>query len=459
MPPFFLPVDAIVFWSLTLAALSVCVGAVCVRYRDEGLYSSAFVFCLGAFVYFFSVPLERFIRGQVEEVLHGEHFQVAAPGIIYFKIASMGIAGVIAFALSLQATGFKTHMADSRAPLTQTGGTRLFELALMAFWAGLVAIMLIFFYDFIRHVSLSYEASYSTQYNSPLPTLIMQIICLLNSILAVILAMRRKILPIIVAALLFLVNFYLAFLLKEKSPGVIALIGMGYLYFYWVRFKSVALLGALAGVILALFVLKPVYNILNEYAYTEKPQSVMTHLLNINSRFTFTNLDSSGPMLVSAHILKEDAAPSYGRDLLQSMSIFVPRFIWSDRPLDASEAFAKKMIPTWEPGIGLGYSPVIEGFVNFGFWFSWVEFVLFGLVWGYMWRGFMRLFRDYGAPAHLDVIYRIAGYYVLILFFRGMLAGVMKQTLMYMIPFAIALAGMQFLAWVWQRFHRRRMVA
>jgi hypothetical protein len=157
-------------------------------------------------------------------------------------------------------------------------------------------------------------------------------------------------------------------------------------------------------------------------------------------------------MAVTAHILANQETITYGRGLVDTFSIFVPRVIWPDRPMDPSEAFAKDVIPNWEPGMGLGYSPLIEAYTNFGLWFSFLEFLAFGLVWGWMWRGFMRLFTFYNAPMHLDIIYRIAGYYVLLMFFRGLIAGSLKQALMYLIPFSIALAGMQILVYIWHKW-------
>lgn len=454
MPPFFLPVDALFFWSMTVVMLVISIGVVRAGIKSEGLYSTLLLFSLGTFFYFLAIPLEKLARGMTTLPMLNHFISVPVTTDFHIRIFVMGLAGLVFFALGLLGSGFKSKSPDVSS-VDVGGRVRQFESALWLMWLGLIAIMFIFFQDFLHGVLQSYEASYSEQYAQPLPTLICQLIELLNSILAIFLALKKRFFSLLGALCMLSLNFALSLLFKEKGPAVISLIGIGYLYFFFIRDRRLALAGMIAGICFGLFVLKPIYDLTAIYGF---PEGRFLEKL-VEKKPTLLNLDSAGPMALIAYTMKEDEHPSWGGGLMQSFSIFVPRFLWPDRPLDASEAIAKDLIPDWVPGLGMGYSPLIEGYMNFGFWFSFLEFFLFGFVWGWLWRAFMKAFAFYDTAQHLDVIYRVAGFYVLLLFFRGMISGTLKQAIMYIVSFGMALAGMQFLAWLWQRFHHRRMVA
>ena len=433
--------------------LGAAIFAVAGRWKDEGFYSTGFVFTLGAFFYFISIPIEKFARGIENGFATNVFLGVPVWPDFHVKVFAMGLAAIIFFILGLRLSGFKSKAPDVALP-DKGQGVAVFEGALWVMWLSLICIMLVFFDDFIHRAMRSYEDSYSVQYSSPLPTLICQLIEILNAVLGVCLGLRKRIVPMMGATLLFALNFALTFLFTEKSPAVISMIGMGCLYFALIRDRRLAIVGALSGIILLIFVLKPVFDIISTYKYPAN--QIVDQLLS--RKPTLLNLDSAGPMAVIAHTLEEEEKPFWGQELVQTFSIFVPRTFWQDRPADPSEAVAQEIIPNWKPGMGMGYSPLIEGYRNFGFWLSPLEFFIFGLLWGWLWRGFMKAFAFYNAPAHLDIIYRVAGYYVLILFFRGMIAGSLKQALMYIIPFAISLAGMQMLVWLSNRPQIKRFI-
>lgn len=441
----------LLFWLLTASAIFLCALSVRLRFPYEGLYSTSFLFCLGAFIYFMSIPIEHFSTGIQ---ITSDYVDVEAGSAVYLKVFLIGLASVLAFTIGMNVSGFKSRVPD-KEHIDKGRGVKVFESALWILWAVLIGIIAVFYHGFIAEIRQSYTASYTAQYANPLPTLICQIVALINAILMVFLGMRKSALPIFIAVCLFAFNIYLTFLFNEKSPGAIALIGVGYLYFFWVRDKRLAIAGALVGVLMALFVLKPLYNILSENIPTQ--DSVFTQLAHM--RPSFTVLDSAGPMAATLYLLDKDEAQTYGMGLLKSVGLLVPRALWPERPMDPSEVFAQKMMVGWQPGMGMGYSPIIEAYMNFGLWLSFLEFLIFGLLWGWMWRGFMRVFAFYNTPAHLDVIYRIAGFYVLILFFRGMMIGGFKQALMYIVPFSIALGGMQILIYLWDKWQvRKRLV-
>jgi hypothetical protein len=348
-------------------------------------------------------------------------------------------------------SGFKSTSPDRAVPDTGQG-YKVFEAAIALFWAFLVIVLAVFYHGFISNAIQSYEASYSVQYVNPLPTFMMELFALLSSVMAVYLALKRNPLCWLASLALFAGNLTQCLMMHEKTPVVFGLFGIGYLYFYWVRNKQLAIIGAVAGFALALFVLLPMYHIIND---GHKNEGIIKQYIEYYHP-TFTSIDPSGPMSTAVAIMKEDKPKLWGESFVKDLSLFVPRAIWPDRPIDISEQFAREKIPNWEPGVGLGFSPLGEAYMNFGFGFSFIEFLAFGLLWGWMWRGFKNLLTYYNAPMHFDVIYRIMGSYIILLFFRGLFMGSIKKLIMCMIPIGGALLGMMLLVWLWQQWQARK---
>lgn len=144
--------------------------------------------------------------------------------------------------------------------------------------------------------------------------------------------------------------------------------------------------------------------------------------------------DAIGPFVVLITLM-------YGAVSLPAHSIFVspflwiPRGIWNDRPLDMAEGFAREIMTGWQPGMGMGYSPVAEGYQRYGLLFGPVVLFLTGLIFALLQTGFLRVSRP---GLRLTLYVTISGY---IAFFinRGAMSGVVTQSLQFWLPIVAVL--------------------
>ena len=91
----------------------------------------------------------------------------------------------------------------------------------------------------------------------------------------------------------------------------------------------------------------------------------------------------------------EDLEYSYGKTYVQSLVLWIPRAIWENRPLDAPRSFVRLHMKEWKPRHGLGYFPLAEAYQNFGVIGAFIQFLIFGVIWGAFWNLFRKLFANY----------------------------------------------------------------
>lgn len=93
---------------------------------------------------------------------------------------------------------------------------------------------------------------------------------------------------------------------------------------------------------------------------------------NINNvdiyRSMYSNSDPKGPFRSVIHAEKNLGKKEllYGESYLNSLLTWVPSKLWKNRPEDLSIKFAKENISDYHKGLGLGFSPLAEGVINFG---------------------------------------------------------------------------------------------
>jgi hypothetical protein len=156
-------------------------------------------------------------------------------------------------------------------------------------------------------------------------------------------------------------------------------------------------------------------------------------LSGATQRFGIRYIDPIGPFASLQYIVNNPKDIQYGRTYLQIISLIIPRFLWKERPLDLSEQFAVDNITNWSPGMGMGYSPLAEAYLNFSWMGPLIQYLLMGLLWGYFWIILRKVFWNY-AQEHWQCLYYILGYYFLILMHRGPVAGLIKSLILYTSP-------------------------
>lgn len=416
-------------------------------YKKEGLYSTNFFFLLGAIVYFLAIPAELILKG-MDGYSISSVFVVKADTIVYYKIYLMGVMAIFGFTLGFSASGFTTRSPDllSQDIIKDKKiyyGLNLIELSMLALWLTLILFLVVFFHKFLGEITISYTSSYKLQHDNPLPSFIIGIISLLTPIIAVLLVIKKKLFGVLIGILLFAANILMAIFIYKKGPAIASLLGVGYCYFYLMKNKKLALFLAVAGVCLFIFWIANLFH--GFFQTTLQTPEILLHELWRNFQVTFIYIDPSGPMAVTVAAVKANAPLLWGKSYIDGLSLFVPRFLWANRPLDIAQAFGKATMPNWQPGQGMGFGPIAEGYINFGFWGSGITFIIFGLLWGWTWRGFRKLVDGHNFPLHFDIIYRVIGFYMMIQFFRGFTLGTFKPLIMAIIPLACAIIGMKIL--------------
>ena len=113
----------------------------------------------------------------------------------------------------------------------------------------------------------------------------------------------------------------------------------------------------------------------------------------------YSNSDPRGPFesIIFAqqdYLVKGDL--KLGVTYLESMINWIPSFIWSSRPIDLGTQFAMDNIQSYSKGMGLGYSPIAEGVLNFGYFGPFIHYLLnSSLIILFIYVGFKNDFIDF----------------------------------------------------------------
>jgi hypothetical protein len=116
--------------------------------------------------------------------------------------------------------------------------------------------------------------------------------------------------------------------------------------------------------------------------------------------------------------------------------LWIPKFIWPNRPPDLAEMYAQRTIGDWTPGKGLGYSLLIEGYLNFSYVGVFIQYFVFGFIWGKGWNKFLKYISKTSIVTSKS-FYVIYGYFLLIIMHRSPFSGTPKQFFLTALPFLV----------------------
>lgn len=155
------------------------------------------------------------------------------------------------------------------------------------------------------------------------------------------------------------------------------------------------------------------------------------------SRLTLTRMDPAGPY---GSIIDVLSGGRVGVGYLESAQVLIPRAILPfERGLDPAEDYAQRTMLNWQPGRGLGFSPLAEGYLNAGFLGPFVHAPLFLASWLGCWLLVRRIF----ALAKLNEVFPhffcVMGFYLMMLSFRTSMVGSVKAVLLQMVGLAAVL--------------------
>jgi O-antigen polysaccharide polymerase Wzy len=294
-------------------------------------------------------------------------------------------------------------------------------------------VMIVFFRSVISEITSSYEGKISGNYSSStFGFLINLLFTLISFFVNYLILNSRNFLVIAIASVLFFI--LLATLTFSKTPFVYATLC---LFCSLYRFKKLPYFATMSVLILSA-ILGSVYLIPAFSVFRASGEFVLAA----------PSADTLGRMLSEAaspftimHFAVHGYVSADGHPLWQSFVLWIPRVLWPERPLDIAEAFAQQVIVNWQPGFGLGFSPLAEAYVRYGTYGSSFLMLLLGGLTALLQSFFSRFLPG---PMRVPAIMTVGGL-VAVFVLRGAFSGLLTQGLQIWIPLVlVGLVARQF---------------
>ena len=393
--------DSLIFISLLL--FFFVFSYVVARYsKRESVLSTAFVFCVGVVIYFVLIPAEVWVKGQSVVYIAGYSLNVSKQFVFVFFQSFLAVP---AFLTGLSVGGFKYYSLSDNEVLFS--GVRYRHV----FFAAMFMVLVLFFYaDYIFLSSDDYFNSANLQYSDPLYSLLKYVAISLFCYYAVLLILARR---LTVGVFLLLFVFAFGVFTNDKNPILMCLMAFACCVVRKVRSRvsSILLFWLMFPVVFSLLFLVRLFSL------WRAGHSLLESVEMSFSDFSFASIDPAGPYVSLSKVFSLDGF-EYGYTYIQNLVGVIPRAIYPSRPPDLSEEFAQKVILDWTEGRGLGFSPLAEAYMNFGY-LAFFHFFLVGLVWALQWRVYGYIWRRFLPIEGFPVFYKVFGLYMLLLSFRG----------------------------------------
>ncbi|MFH1731244.1 MAG: O-antigen polymerase [Planctomycetota bacterium] len=413
-------------WVCIIIIVYLAVLVVCARQTapSEGYYSTVTVFGVSAFIYYMAIPIEMALFDE----------EIRAAGDLVFlspaqqvQISLMGLLAFVAFLVGYRFSKFVPfegeEPADGPAPAARPAGR--IPKSLLILGAGSVVLLVLGFAPQLRSMS-TYAGAYETAYEHPVFSLLRTYAVMAAALTAAVLVCRHRARPVL-ALIVVTPVFSWGVFSSDKDPILIGLLGLA-AYFLGKRSRSPKLLLWIGGCAVALMLLSPVFSMYRSgYTLSEAWHDYY---------FGVTKSDPRGPMISMAVVTAGDQPPAWGHTYLNNALLWIPKFVWPERPLDLSEAFARDNMSDWSPGRGLGYSLLAEAYVNFWWFGPLIQYFLIGLLWGKVWALIRRAFSPVSA-AYWSAVYGVFGFYLLTIMHRGPTPGITKTMLQILAPLVL----------------------
>jgi hypothetical protein len=231
---------------------------------------------------------------------------------------------------------------------------------------------------------------------------------------------------------LLVANCFISIYSSSKDPIVLSFVPI--LVTYWI----IALKERFGAAVLYSVVLIPAIvfaSIAFSFFRAGVPVQDIFSVTNIAQHFeingAFLNLDPGGPMISISSRLNYKVPLRFGSTYLENIYLMIPKAIFPNRPMDLAENFAQQRMDDWTPGRGLGYSLLAEGIDNFSVYFAFFHFLIFGLMWGWVWRFFNHIFVSLGEGQMIFFFQEVIGAYLLFICFRQTTSGIFKTIFMH----------------------------
>lgn len=388
--------------------------------KREGYYSTITVFGLSCYIYYIGIPFELSLLG-LQEFRWGI---ILTPSQLN-QIIAMGISAFVAFSVGYYISKFnpfKNSNQSLKISFKQSVPYSIFFL-----WILSIVITPTIFYEKILSMK-TYSEAYGIIYRNPELSLLTDYVILCTALIsATFLAKTQNIYKLIGIGLVVMIVLWSIYS-SDKNPLLIGLLALGAYYagFKGKRFITFLLIIFGGALILFLFTMFNIYQGGGDIS----PAYIFT------SRYGIIYSDPAGPILSLAYVLDRPIDFKYGTTYLDFFNIIIPKALWSERPLDLAEQFARETIVNWAEGQGMGYSLLAEAYLNFSWIGPFIQYFLLGLMWGYFWKKLCYIL--WYLPKSLwQNLYLILGYYFLILMHRGPVSSLLKSMVQYVLAIVL----------------------
>lgn len=405
--------ESIILFSLFFFIVVFAFGVV-KHSAKESVLSTYLVFCIGVVVYFMLIPFEAWIKGA--EIIYIAGYEVDVGSHIVFVFIQSALA-VPAFMFGLQIGGFGFYSLRDISYSELNVKKRQAVLALVFMLA-----ILVIYAEYIFLSSNDYFNTASLQYSDPLYSLLKYVAVSLLCFYGLLFFLKGQ---LIVGFLFVAIVFIFGIFTNDKNPMLMSLLALGAYAVRNIRGKiSTGIFFCIMFPLVFLLLFMVRLFSLWRAGYTLLESTSMAI-----ASFSFANIDPAGPYISISKSFNIGGF-DFGYTYIQNSISLIPRAIYPTRPPDLSEGFAREVMSDWSEGRGLGFSPLAEAYINFGY-LAFIYFFLFGLIWALQWRVYCFLWRKL-APANVfPVFYKIFGLYMLLLSFRGSSLHLLKIMPMY----------------------------
>ncbi|QDS99805.1 O-antigen polymerase [Adhaeretor mobilis] len=344
--------------------------------RRAGFWHPVTLFGISGFYYYLSVPLELHLKGQdIHAVLPAVFYM---PNEVRISIALAAIIALLGYIAGHHLSGMQRQLATLRTTQKERAPTSLLAI-IFSLCALLFAI-----YGFSLFQKLSYHEGNVLRYSDSFFSFSTSLLTMSIGLLAGAYAFQGRILRTeVLAALAFLI--FWGFFTSEKNPLLVAAMGAGTIWLGG-RSRSKWFLALYCAGALAVTVLLPVFSAIRNDA-TPDWEAIL-------HAYTLEHQDANGPMMSLSSAMAGDEEPLYGSSYLYALVSWIPRSVWPDRPYDLAQTFAYDNLEGWQPGMGLGYSLLAEGYLNFGYFGIFVQYFCIAFLLNRVWLAVYPVFEN-----------------------------------------------------------------
>jgi hypothetical protein len=276
----------------------------------------------------------------------------------YYRTSLANFLGFLGLTVGYTAAQYLWAPIDFLKPIPVKSSESSIPLVICASCAGLIFIISSFYSQDILSVLGGYDSKIETNYNSSIFSYLMSILLLFASFLSSYLIINTN-RPMPISFIWISIFIILSFLTYTKQPFIFAAICVFCALSHYRTISPLVSMAWIFGIsLLSLFFVIPMFA---SYRGTNE----IDFSVSIGASSTVISSDALGPFGVTIYAFA-DYVQVTGHPLWQSFILWIPRSIWSSRPLDLAEDFARTMISDWQPGYGMAFSPLAEAYARGG---------------------------------------------------------------------------------------------